>query len=183
MPLGYDFHDTYRIIQQPWYGRVAFPSPWTSLAPHAADGEVLSGPSHSLSVVIGVALGLTAWRRRWSVPTVLGAMGVALALRPALEPAIAPYYLWPAFAVALILVATRSAHFGTIAVVLAGAFLTLQRNLGPWWVWYTLAMLSLAMAVAVAFGRPRRWQARVRPVRRRQPAGSVGASRTVPANL
>ncbi len=166
VPLGYDFHDTYRIVQQPWYGRVEFPTPWTSLAPHTSTGEVLSGPSHSLAVLAGMALGFVAWRRRWSIPMVLGAMTLALALRPALEPAIAPYYLWPVFAIALVLVAVRSSRFGSVAFVLAGAFLLLQHHLGPWWAWYIFALASLAAAVAAGVGLPRRWTGHCRPAMR-----------------
>jgi hypothetical protein len=158
VPLGYDFHDTYRIVQQPWYGRVQFPTPWTSMAPHAADGEVLSGPSHFLTVVAGVGLGIIAWRRLWPWSTLLGAMTIVLALRPVIEPAIAPYYLWPTFALALVLVAARSDRFGTVAVVVTGSFLVLQNHLGPWWAWYGAAVVGLGIAVAAGGGLPRRWQ-------------------------
>jgi hypothetical protein len=158
VPLSYDFHDTYRIVQQPWYGRLEFPTPWTSLAPRAANGEVLSGPSHFLAVVAGAGVGVAAWRKRWSFPVVLWAMTIVLALRPAIEPAIAPYYLWPAFALSLVLIALRSTRFGTVAPVVVGAFLLVQFQLGPWWVWYSAAMVFLVAAIAAGAGWPRRWR-------------------------
>jgi hypothetical protein len=158
VPLAYDFHDTYRIVQQPWYGRVQFATPWTSMAPRAANGEVLSGPSHLLAVLAGVGLGVAAWWRRWPPLQVLWVMTIVLALRPVLEPAIAPYYLWPTFALALVLVAARSTRFAVVAGAVVAVFLILQNHLGPWWVWYSIAVAGLGVAVAAGGGLPRRWE-------------------------
>jgi hypothetical protein len=158
VPLGYDFHDTYRIVQQPWYGRVQFPTPWTSMAPRAANGEVLSGPSHLLAVVAGAGLGMAAWWRRWPSLRLLSAMTIALALRPVLEPAIAPYYLWPTFALSLVLVAAHAKRFAVVASVVVAMFLALQNHLGPWWVWYSAAVVGLGVAIAAGGRVSRRWE-------------------------
>jgi hypothetical protein len=81
-----------------------------------------------------------------------------LALRPVLEPAIAPYYLWPTFALSLVLVAAHAKRFAVVASVVVAMFLALQNHLGPWWVWYSAAVVGLGVAIAAGGRVSRRWE-------------------------
>ena len=100
------------VTNQPNWPTVDHPTPWTSLAPHLADGAVAAGPGRVLAIVVAcgcaIIVGRAGARRggaAWSPETleeVLWWTAAVLALRSVFERVMVAYYLWPVLAVALI---------------------------------------------------------------------------------
>jgi hypothetical protein len=156
------------ITSQPNSPAVDHPTPWLSLYPRIADGQVAAGPARILAIVVacGCAWALARRRRaarplqpagRWGqqrLAELLWWTAVTLALRSVFEPVMVCYYLWPPLAVALAAAArdwSRLLPTGCVAVGLTFFSQISWRN--PW-AWWTPMVAGLALALFFARVRP-----------------------------
>lgn len=153
------------VTSQPNYPSIDHPTPWTSLAPHLAGGNVAGGPGRMLALVFacGCAAGY-AYRRRPAAGSPPGRtagddldellwwVAAALAVRCLFEAVMVAYYVWPALAVALVAAAaswTRLIWTGIMAVAVTFAAQSPWRSPWGWW----LAMVA-GLALALFCARP-----------------------------
>ena len=151
------------VTSQPNSPAIDHPTPWISLYPHLAGGQVAAGPARIVAIVAAGGCALVVARRwraappgasgRWS-PEVLAELlwwiAVTLALRSVFEPVMVAYYLWPPLAVALAAAArdwSRLLPTGCVTVVLTFV------SQGQWhnpWIWWTPMVIGLALALYFA---------------------------------
>ena len=149
------------VTSQPNSPAIDHPTPWLSLYPHLAGGQVAAGPARILAIVAACSCALVV-ARRWRVARPGGRWGhqalgellwwtaVTLALRSVFEPVMVAYYLWPPLAVALVAAArdwSRLVPTGCVAVVLTFFSQIQWRN--PW-SWWTPMVMGLALALYFA---------------------------------
>ncbi len=151
------------VTSQPNSPAIDHPTPWISLYPHLAGGQVAAGPARIAAIVAACGCALVVARRwraaqpgasgRWS-PEMLGELlwwiAVTLALRSVFEPVMVAYYLWPPLAVALAAAArdwSRLLPTGCVTVVLT--FFSQVQWHNPW-MWWTPMVIGLALALYFA---------------------------------
>ncbi len=151
------------VTSQPNSPAIDHPTPWISLYPHLAGGQVAAGPARIVAIVAACGCARVVARRwraaqpgasgRWS-PEMLGELlwwiAVTLALRSVFEPVMVAYYLWPPLAVALAAAArdwSRLLPTGCVAVVLT--FVSQAQWHNPW-IWWTPMVIGLALALYFA---------------------------------
>ena len=148
------------VTSQPNSPTVNHPTPWESIAPHLSGGVVASGPARILAILVACGCAAIAGRRwhtartaDWDHETLIEVLwwsALTLALRCVFEPAVAPYYLWPAVAVALIAAARTWSRL--IPAALAATALTFISQIA-WhgvWAWWAPMMVLLALTLALA---------------------------------
>jgi len=123
-PLAANWRGTWRaLVEQPNYPLVDHTTPWTSLgfvAPVVGSHDVVAaGPLRLVAVVAAIALGVAVGRRRPGLEVTMWVMAAGFTLRVLFEPVMVAYYVWPALAVALVVLATaprwRLAAAGAVA--------------------------------------------------------------------
>src|SRR5262249_28043299 len=146
---------------QPNYPAVDHPTPWTSLAPHLANGAVAAGPARALTILAACGCALVAGRRwraargaaQWSAGTLAELLwwaAIALGLRSVFEPVMAASYRGPVLRVALI--AASSSWPRLIAGSVTASALTFASQLtwrGPW-TWWTPMVAGLGLLLLLA---------------------------------
>ncbi len=145
------------VTSQPNYPSIDHPTPWTSLAPHLADGNVAGGPGRMLAIVFacGCAVGY-AYRRRLAgadLAELLWWVAAALAVRCVFESVMVAYYVWPAVAVALAAAASSWMRLTWTGIIAVGVTFAVQ---SPWrspWGWWAAMIAGLALVLFCA--RPR----------------------------
>jgi hypothetical protein len=151
-----NWHATYTAItSQPNFPGIDHPTPWTSLSPHLAAGEVAAGPGRLLAIgcacACGVAFAFLRGRRADALPWLLWWVAVSLALRCVFESVMVAYYLWPALQVALIVAVPRlSRLIMTCLIAAAVTFGSQAVSHGPW-LWWSLMTAGLVAALLCAF--------------------------------
>jgi hypothetical protein len=142
------------VTSQPNYPSIDHPTPWTSLAPHLAHGDVAGGPGRMLAVVFACGCGAAYWYRRRGEPGELNELlwwvAVALAMRCVFESVMVAYYVWPALAVALVTAAGSWSRL--IPTGIAAAAVTFASQ-APWrdpWGWWAPIIAGLALTLYCA---------------------------------
>lgn len=153
------------VTRQPNWPSVDHPTLWLPLATRLAGGAVAAGPARLLAVVAAcgcaVAAGIACRSARdamiWDSPTLLRLLwwvAVTLAFRSVFEPVMVAYYVWPAFAVALVTATTTWPRL--LATSVTAGTLTFAAQV-PWrspWTWWVPVVAGLAATLLLA--RPAR---------------------------
>ena len=149
------------VTSQPNWPLVDHPTPWLPLAAHLRGGSVAAGPARLVAIAVACGCAAAVWRQcrsardadAWdpqTVLTVLWWVAVTLALRSVFEPVMVAYYLWPAFAVALV---TASATWPrSLATSVLSGTLTFASQV-PWrspWTWWLPVVIGLAATLLLA---------------------------------
>jgi hypothetical protein len=146
-----DFPDTWRTLtRQPTWPLLNHPTPWVLLSPHLANHAVAAGPARigALAVALGCGVAANFWRH--DLLRLIWLAAVAMSARCIFEAVMAPYYVMPIVALALI-AGARQAPWRWILTVATGLGLTISThfhaNMWVYWLEMTapiLAMLALA---------------------------------------
>ena len=153
------------VTSQPDSPAIDHPTPWISLYPHMAGGQVAAGPARIAAIAAACGCALVV-ARRWramrpgaggpwgseALRELLWWIAVTLALRSVFEPVMVAYYLWPPLAVALVAAArdwSRLVPTGAVAVVLTFFSQIEWRNPWSWW-----TPMVIGLALALYFSRP-----------------------------
>jgi hypothetical protein len=153
------------VTSQPNSPAVNHPTPWTALGGHLGGGMVAAGPARALAILVACGCAVAAGRRGrpamratgWSPDALAGLLwwvAVALAVRSVFEPVMVAYYLWPAFAVALIPASRSWPRLAATSAAVIGVTFAAQ---APWrdpWSWWVPMIAGLAVVLWLA-----RWRA------------------------
>jgi len=153
------------VTSQPNSPAVNHPTPWTALGGHLGGGMVAAGPARALAILVACGCAVAAGRRGrpamratgWSPDALAGLLwwvAVALAVRSVFEPVMVAYYLWPAFAVALIPASRSWTRLAATSAAVIGVTFAAQ---APWrdpWSWWVPMIAGLAVVLWLA-----RWRA------------------------
>jgi len=167
LPLTMDWSVTvHGLISQATYPSLNRPTPWLRFAPSLGhDGYIgataivaaADGPSRLLAILFSVLFGVL-FRRVIKDPGVLIAVvALNLSLWCVFETVIAPYYVWPPIAVALIALSTTSQLRSAATLVFAViADLASNADLHAEWVWWVIiAALGALLAASWPQARAR----------------------------
>jgi hypothetical protein len=149
------------VTSQPNWPSVDHPTLWLPLATHLHDGAVAAGPARLVAIAVACGCGAVVWfpcrsaraAEAWdrqTTLTVLWWVAVTLGLRSVFEPVMVAYYLWPAFAVAIV-VASPSWPRLLATSVLAGTETFASQV--PWrspWTWWVPVIIGLAATLLLA---------------------------------
>lgn len=154
-PLITNFSATFdALVKQPGYPLANFTTPWTSLAPrlHIVGVYVVAaGPVRLVGILLSCAVGWRARAWRDQPNRLLWAIAFALALRCFTESVMAPYYLWPALAVA-ILASAPSPLWSFTLTFAAATFVTVSSQWDlAWLTWWLINILGLTAVLMLAF--------------------------------
>jgi hypothetical protein len=155
-PLVANFHDTVHVlVTQPTfpYNFENHQTPWTFLAPRqgGSGNETAIGAGPMRIAALALAVGVGWWARRWrNRPEMIAwAVAMTLALRLCFEVTMTDYYVWPAFAVGLVVAARCSQlRFAGSIVLVALTTVVAQWNLG-WLPWWSIQVAGVAGLLAV----------------------------------
>ncbi len=161
IPFVTDPAATWRaIVEQPVFPDLVRRTPWTPLAPRIPSideyrGVTLAGgPTRLVASFIAIAMGvwfMRRWTRTGPAPVAMVWLAAAaLSLRYLFDAGVAPYYVWPPVAVAVVVAAVGSPLRLASASVLAVATTWMANFHGSAeWVWWpTSGLLLLTVAVA-----------------------------------
>jgi hypothetical protein len=161
-PLISQFSVTaHALLDQPNYPRIDHATPWTALAPVlGGKGQALAvaaGPGRIVAVVLACCLGW--WARRWRErpELIVWAAAMALALRCFTESVMVAFYIWPALAVGLVVVARHGRlRLASASMVAIGITIVAQWRLGelPWWMTMTAGIVAVLVLCARRERRP-----------------------------
>jgi len=157
VPFLGDPSSTYRAVAvQPVIPALVRPTVWMRFAPHIGNevsfggAAVAGGPVRLVAGAAALALGLWFMRRERRPEVLVWCVAVTLALRFLFDVGVAPYYVWPPLAAALVAASTRSptrlALTGTAAV--AVTWLANVRVLTAWLWWPIAAGVVLTLVLA-----------------------------------
>jgi len=158
-PLALDWRATVQaFIRQVTYPSLNRPTPWLRFAPSLGHNGfagtsqpvvVGDGPSRLLAVLFALILGLLFRRAAQRLGPLIAVVAVSLSLWCAFETVIAPYYVWPPIAVALIGL-SQTGRLGSAATVVFAAVVDLASNadLHAEWVWWVIVVTLGALLVA-----------------------------------
>jgi hypothetical protein len=96
------------VLIQPQFTLIDQVTPWVRIAPQVGLLTVSALPNRALAVVFAVALSVLATRGKEPLRPLVAVVALAFALRAFFEPVLVPFYLWPALAVALVVIASDS---------------------------------------------------------------------------
>jgi hypothetical protein len=162
-PLVAEFHLTaHSLVAQPNFPNVDHRTPWTALAPRLGGSgqglKVAAGPGRLVAVILACAVGW--WSRRWRDRPEMIVLAVAftLALRCFTESVMVAFYVWPALAIALVVV-LRATTWRWIAGVLIAVAVTVCSDfrLGEWAWWGSVSggiVLVLGAGIPSRLRRP-----------------------------
>lgn len=158
VPFASDWADTYRAeILQPVFPNLVRPTAWLRFAPHISNEtflggrSVAGGPMRLVPIAIAVAIGVWFTRRERSPELLIWCVATILALRYLTEAAVAPYYVWPPLAVALV-----SASLGSWKRVLMTGFCVVgvtwlaNVRVHTEWLWWPISA-GLVLCLIVSF--------------------------------
>jgi len=112
---------------------------------------VAAGPGRLVALAAAMVLGWRARRWRARPDLLVWAAAVTLGLRCFTESVMDPYYLWPALALGLVLVARRPAWAAVVGIGTAAAITVCgEARLGEW-LWWGIENGGLVIVLAAAF--------------------------------
>jgi hypothetical protein len=146
------------LFDQVTYPSLNRPTPWLHLAPSlgyrgyigvtsvVAAGD---GPSRLAAIFVSIALGFLFRRSARELSVLVAVMALTLSLWCAFETVIAPYYVWPAIAVALIGLSTATRmRVGLTLVFAIVADIASNADLHAEWVWWVIVAALGALLLA-----------------------------------
>lgn len=159
LPLTMNWSTTvHGLVDQATYPALNRPTPWLHLAPTlghqgyigaTAVAATADGPARLLAVLASVVLGLAFRRVARELRVVIAVVALTLSLWCALESVIAPYYVWPTIAVALLGLSSASRlRSGGILAFAVFADLASNADLHAEWVWWVIVSALLMLLVA-----------------------------------
>jgi hypothetical protein len=161
LPLSLDWSVTiHDFVAQATFSTLNRPTPWLRFAPslgtdgfHGATGVMAAGdgPARLLAVLFAVVLGIVLRRSVHRLDMLVAAVALSLSLWCDFETVIAPYYVWPAIAVALIGLTATSTPRTAATLVFAGiADIASNADLHAEWVWWVI-VCALGALVTVSW--------------------------------
>jgi len=168
LPLAGDWSATARsLIVQPAFPAGGRPTPWIHLAtPLAhnlyAGAAVAGGPIRLLGIMLSIVIGLWFCRAQQDLGLLISIAALALTFRCVFESVIAPYYVFPTIAFALVSVSVATWP-RSVAVSLIAVLVNWGSNFDSHstWVWWPI-VAGLAALLAVS------WPKRTAPELQRQ---------------
>jgi hypothetical protein len=159
LPLTMNWQVTvHALVSQATYPSLNRPTPWLRLAPSLGHSGYLGvtaaiatgdGPFRLLAILSSVVLGFFFRRAARELGMLVAVVALALSLWCVFETVIAPYYVWPTIAVALIGVSTAGRLRTAAAVVFAlVADFASNADLHAEWVWWVILCALGALLVA-----------------------------------
>lgn len=160
-----------------------FPTPVLWISPHPGHNLVSAAPARGAALLLALAVGWWAWRRRVTPVQAMWCGAAAMAVRFLVEPVTLPYYLWPAAALLLVVMAARATWWALAPLAAASTYAYFHRE--TWLYWLPLVgMVGLALVVTyrAAFREGAAAPAWQRPsVATEAPAPAVPSAQAVPA--
>jgi hypothetical protein len=160
LPLTMNWSVTvHGLLGQATYPSLNRPTPWLHIAPSLGhEGYIgatavvaaADGPSRLLAVLFSLILGLAFRRRAQQLSVLIAVVALTLSLWCAFETVIAPYYVWPTIAVALIgLSGTSRLRSAATLVFALLADVASNADLHAEWVWWVIvSALSVLLVVS-----------------------------------
>lgn len=164
VPLITTGGDAARFAGEPISSRLNIPTPLAALSPSAGPGLVSAAPERALILVVAALIGLWAWRRHVTPLQALWCGALAMGVRIVLEPVLTPYYLWPAAALLIVVIAAQPRRWAWWALLPLGAsdaYAYFPHS--PWIYWLPLVVLTaaaLGVTGAAVFAEPAGTEAR-----------------------
>ena len=147
-----DFHDAWRALtQQPNYSTINHPTPWMLLSPTMRPHVVAAGPGRIVGLVVALLCGLLAIKWKHDPGRLVWLVATALAARCMFEAVIAPYYVMPAVALALV-VGVRSSRIHWLLACGAGFIVTVVTHFhADMWVYWLEMAIPLFALMAITW--------------------------------
>lgn len=152
------------LLDQATYPSLNRPTPWLDLAPSlghegymgaSAVTAAADGPSRLLAIFLALVLGFAFRRGARELKVVIAVVALTLFLWCACEAVIAPYYVWPTIAVALIGLSTASPlRSAAILIFAVSSDVASNADLHAEWLWWVIVSL-LAVLLAVSWPKRR----------------------------
>jgi len=152
------------LLSQATYPSLNRPTPWLHFAPSlghegyigaTAVAAAADGPSRLLAVLFSIVLGFSFRRAAHELGVLIAVVALTLSLWCAFETVIAPYYVWPTIAVALIGLSTTSRLRSVATLVFASlADLASNADLHAEWVWWVIVS-ALGVLLAASWPKAR----------------------------
>jgi hypothetical protein len=163
LPLTMNWSVTmHALTSQATYPTLNRPTPWLRLAPSlghegfigvSAVAAAADGPSRLLAILFSFILAIFFRRAAAELGVLIAAVAIALSLWCDFETVIAPYYVWPTIAVALIGLSTTSRMRSVSTLIFAIlADLASNADLHAEWMWW---MIVCALGALLAASWPR----------------------------
>jgi hypothetical protein len=165
LPLTMNWSVTvHGLLSQATYPSLNRPTPWLHFAPSlghegyigaTAVAAAADGPSRLLAVLFSIVLGFSFRRAAHELGVLIAVVALTLSLWCAFETVIAPYYVWPTIAVALIGLSTTSRLRSVATLVFASlADLASNADLHAEWVWWVIVS-ALGVLLAASWPKAR----------------------------
>ena len=159
MPLAMNWSTTvHAFLDQPTFPSLNRPTPWLHLAStlghygyigSAAAPAAADGPFRLMAICSSLILAIVLRRAVRQLGALLAVVALTLSSWCAFETVIAPYYVWPTIAVAVISLSTASRVRSAITLVLAiVADLASNADLHAEWMWWVIIAALAALIVA-----------------------------------
>lgn len=146
VPLLTTGGDASRFVGEPDAIHPNFPTPVLWLSPLPGHDLVSALPARAFALAAAGAIGLWAWRRRVTPLQMVWCAAAAAAVRFLVEPATSPYYLWPAVALLLVVMAATATWWALLPAAGASTYAYFHRE--PWLYWLPLvAFIGAALVV------------------------------------
>jgi hypothetical protein len=167
LPLTMNWSVTvHGLVSQATYPSLNRPTPWLHFAPSLGHGGYIGatavaatgdGPSRFLAILFSLIVGILFRRAARELGVLIAVVALSLSLWCAFETVIAPYYVWPTIAVALIgLSATSRLRTAASVVFAILADLASNADLHAEWVWWvTVSALAALLAASWPQARAR----------------------------
>ena len=158
VPFASDWSDTYRAeVLQPVFPYLVRPTVWLRFAPHVSNEtfmgghSVAGGPMRLVSVAIAIGIGVWFMRREHTPEMLVWCVAIILTLRYVSEAAVAPYYVWPPLAVALVSASLHSRNrVLMVGVCVAGVTWLANVQVHTEWLWWPISA-GLILSLIVSF--------------------------------
>jgi hypothetical protein len=138
--------DLSRFAGEPNWIKENIASPLLAISPSAGPNLVSTALWRALALVAAALIGLWARHRRAEPLEAIWFAALALSIRFALEPVETAYYLWPAVALLVILIAVRSSWLALAPLSIASAYACWRVEEWAYWI-VLLALLIFALAL------------------------------------
>jgi hypothetical protein len=152
------------LLEQATFPSLNRPTPWLRLAPSIGHEGFIGatavtargdGPSRLLAILLSLVLGILFRRAAQQLRVLIAVVALALSLWCGFESVIAPYYVWPTVAVALIALSTTNPSRSAATLVFAAiADLASNADLHAEWVWWVI-VASLGALLAASWPEAR----------------------------
>jgi hypothetical protein len=150
---------TSHFLTQPAFPGGGRPTPWLRFAPtiahsvYSGTAPVEGGPIRLIGLVLAVVIGLWFCRAHRNLSTLIAVVALTMTFRCALESVIAPYYVWPTIAFALLSISVhRWPRTGVVVTICVIVDWMSNFDRQSQWVWWPI-MAGLVALVAASWPR------------------------------